>query len=161
MSISEGFGVQIKYHLKGRMAGKSIMAGEGEIEVFRIPPEEGKCYEHVEATRDVYVRGEGTKYFSRKYFSTNKPKYVGKFIEFKQYGRGDGATYSSFFNRDGEKVEIPHSYDMYTCFIETKCLINEERYAGIKVPNSAKGGSKSLRKTRKLNRKSKKSRGRK
>jgi len=34
------------------------MAQQGEIEVFRITPEEGNCYEHIKATRSQYI-GEG------------------------------------------------------------------------------------------------------
>ena len=46
-----------------------------EIEVFRITPMEDKSYFYAEATRKT-----GTHQTGMKYYTTNKLKYVGKFI---------------------------------------------------------------------------------
>jgi len=140
MSIPEGFSVQIEYHLKSRMAG--------EKEVFRISPGKDKCYKHVEATRSVYV---GAPLYHR-YYSTKEPVYVGRHIKTVRDGYGDGSSTTAHFSRNGKNVEVPYSYEGNTCFEEVDC-------EALNVP-TAGGGSKSSRKTRKLNRKSKKSRGR-
>lgn len=88
-----------------------------EMEVFRISPEEGKCYEHIEATRSQYVGGN----VNRKYFSTNQPKYVGKFIRVEQSGYGDGGQVWAIFNDDGRDNRVEYSYEGTTCFIEAQC----------------------------------------
>jgi hypothetical protein len=62
-----------------------------EIEVFRITPIVGRCYQHVEATRE---QGYGT---NLRYFTTNAPRYVGRFVEQRTTGLGEGASISFFF----------------------------------------------------------------
>lgn len=154
-----------------------------EIEVFRIKTEVDKCYEHIEATRSEYV-GQGTY----RYFSTNQPRYVGKFIRQERYGYGDGGEIIDVFSDNGKEVRVNYSYEGFTCFIEVPCKLNlnskaknqavrnvyEKKtnqsaahghgpanlirsYAGIKVPKGAEGGS---RKTRRLRKKSRKTRAR-
>ena len=46
-----------------------------EVEVFRLTPMEDKSYFYAEATRKT-----GTYQSGMKYYTTNKPKYVGKYI---------------------------------------------------------------------------------
>jgi hypothetical protein len=151
------------------------MAQAGEIEVFRNIPEEGKCYEHVEATRSEYNRGQPR----RVYFTTNQPVYVGKFIRQERDGYGDHASSSAFFMNNGEEIEVPYSWEGRTCFMEVPCKLNlnskaknqavrnvyENKtgqsakpgngpanlirsYAGIKVPKGANGGYKKTRKAK-------------
>ena len=152
-----------------------------EIEVFRIKPEVDKCYEHIEATRSEYV-GQGTY----RYFSSNQPRYVGKFIRQERRGYGDGGEVWAIFNDNGRENRVDYSYEGNTCFTEVPCKLNlnskaknqairnvyENKtgqstkpgngpanlirsYAGIKVPKGAEGGS---RKTRRLRKKSRKTR---
>jgi hypothetical protein len=154
-----------------------------EIEVFRITPEEGKCYEHIEATRSQYI-GAG----NRRYFSTNQPRYVGRFIRHESQGYGDGGHSWDIFKDGGEENRVDYSYEGNTCFIEVPCKLNFKSkarnqalrnvyesktgtpanpgagpanlirsFAGIKVPRGAEGGK---RKSRRLHKKSKKTRGR-
>ena len=133
-------------------------AREGEIEVFRISPEVGKCYEHVEATRKEYI-GDGKS----RYFTTNTPRYVGKFIRQERYGSGDGQEVIGIF--DNGRVEYSYGY---TCFTEVPCREIEEKTE--EKPEEKKswfsrffsGGYRkrktTKRKNRKLKSKSKKSR---
>ena len=87
-----------------------------EMEIFRISPEEGKCYEHIEATRSQYIRGG-----NRRYFSTNQPRYVGKFIREERSGYGDGGQVWAIFNDNGTENRVEYSYEGNTCFIEAPC----------------------------------------
>ena len=145
-----------------------------EMEVFRISPEEGKCYEHIEATRSQYIRGG-----NRRYFSNNEASYVGKFIREIRRGYGDGGEVWAIFNDNGKENRIKYSYEGHTCFIEVPCKIDLNSmaknqalrnvyetktgqsatpgegpanlirsFAGIRVPKGAKGG-KRTRKSRK------------
>ena len=140
------------------------MANEGEIEVFRISPEVGKCYEHIEATREEYF-GHG----KFRYFTTNTPRYVGKFIRQERKGHGDGVEVTGIFDNG----RVNYSYG-FTCFTEVPCRELEETKPEVKKSwfqrvFRAKGGyrkrktkrlTKRLtnRKTTKLKSKSKKSR---
>lgn len=163
------------------------MARPGEIEVFRITPQVEKCYQHVEATRSQYLGGG-----KRRYFSTNQPRYVGKFVRTERTGWGDGGVVTDIFNDNGKENRVEYSYEGNTCFIEVPCIsqmINQKArnqalrnvyekttgesaapgsapanlirsFMGIKVPKGAQGGGKK-RTTRKLHKKSKKTRSRK
>lgn len=91
------------------------MAEAGEVEVFRITPQVGKCYQHVEATRDDYIQGK------RRYFSTNTPRYVGVFLRHEQYGQRNGADHYDFFDDNGTENKVTYSYEGMTCFIEVPC----------------------------------------
>jgi len=113
------------------------MARAGETEVFRISPQVGRCYQHVEATRSEYVGGG-----NHRYFSTNRPTYVGTHVRDERQGYGDGGSYTSIFNNNGREVHVDYSYAGFTCFIEVPCVVG--------------GGGKS-RKTRKLNKRRTKS----
>jgi hypothetical protein len=85
------------------------------IEVFRIQPEVGeKCYEHAEAT---YVQD-----FTR-YFTTNPPRYVGRFMKQVRWGFGDsGGARDYFVDNYGETQIVEYSYLGNTCFREVPCL---------------------------------------
>jgi hypothetical protein len=103
------------------------MAGPGETEVFRIELEVGKCYEHVEATRDVYAGGG-----NHRYFTTNVPRYVGRYTETKRYGYGDGGSAIAYFYDSSTKRQnqVSYSYAGYTCFREVPCIIGPEERRG-------------------------------
>ena len=105
------------------------MARAGEIEVFRIRTEVDKCYEHIEATRSEYLGGMG----NFRYFSTNQPRYVGKFIRQERYGSGDGGEVIDVFSDNGKEVRVNYSYEGFTCFIEVPCKI----YLNSKAKNQA------------------------
>jgi hypothetical protein len=89
----------------------------GETEVFAISPELGKCYKHVEATRTTGINP------NEKYYTTNTPRFVGRFIREERYGYGDGASIFAFFQDDstGAENSVEYSYEGNTCFIEVDC----------------------------------------
>ena len=89
-----------------------ILFCKSEIEVYRITPEVGKCYETAEYTRKT------GKYPNEKYFTMNTPKYVGKFVKTEQYGMGDGAKIFSVFNDNGNLKTVAYTYEGTTCFRE-------------------------------------------
>jgi hypothetical protein len=92
----------------------------------------GKCYEHIEATRSV---GD------YEYYSTDQPKYVGKYVRTERYGWGDAEKSIAIFDDNGKENRVNYSYEGNTCFKE--------------VPCKTSGGK---RKTRRMRKKSKKSR---
>ena len=142
------------------------LARAGEQQVFKIILEVGKCYEHIEATRSVYM-GE-----TRVYFSTNQPVYVGKYLrDVRVGGYGDGAENFAIFQNPEEEKTIRISDN--TCFVEVPCKLDVDvlskardqavrniyekatgesaapgtgpanlirAFAGIKVPKGAEGG---------------------
>jgi hypothetical protein len=79
-----------------------------EIEVFRLTPEIGKCYEYAECTR---IEG---KYPNERYYTTNKLSLVGKFINHESIGYRDNAQHWDVF----ENAIIHYSYEGNTCFRE-------------------------------------------
>lgn len=113
------------------------MAKEGETEVFYITPKEGKCYYHAEYTRKTGKHSDRNE----RYFTTDKPKYVGKFTD----GWGTQYGAASYFTDDitGEKNTVHHTYKGTTCFIEVTCKKREEE-----APVSKKGGKR--RRTRRV-----------
>ena len=123
-----------------------------EIEVFNnIKPVVNKCYQHIEATRSEWQKGEGNYgYLSDegkyRYFSKNKPTYVGEFIREEQSGygasHGDGGSVIAVFRRGGEEVSVKYSSEGFTCFKEVQCS---------SVPKGSEGGRRK-RKTRKARR---------
>jgi hypothetical protein len=115
----------------------------GEKEVFRISPIVGKCYEHIEATRNEWIEGKHGIRGEYRYFSTNQPTYVGKFLRLERYGSGDGGEVVAVFSNNGREVQVSYSYEGFTCFIEVPCR---------------SGGGSKFRKSRKLNKKTKKTR---
>jgi hypothetical protein len=127
-----------------------------EFEVFQIRPEVDKCYEHIEATRKEYI-GDGKS----RYFTTNQPRYVGKFIRKESYGSGDGQETIYIFDNGS----VTNTYEGYTCFTEVPCREVEEKTEEKKKSWFSRffsGGYRkrktTKRKNRKLKSKSKKSR---
>jgi hypothetical protein len=55
------------------------------------------------------------------YFSTNQPRYVGKYIREQRMGSGDGQTVTAVFDDNGTKNSVNYSYEGYTCFKEVPC----------------------------------------
>ena len=154
------------------------MAQQGEIEVFRITPVEGNCYEHIEATRSQYIGGGNHRYFSR-----NAPRYVGKYIKTLRYGYGDGGSVIAVFQDGLTENRVDYSYEGNTCFIEVRCRIEStikskalnqtvrniyerktgrnsspgegpansiRQFLGVKVPKGAEGGMRSKRSKRSM-----------
>jgi hypothetical protein len=122
-----------------------------EIEVFRLTPQEGSCYQHVEATRSEH---RGGKY---RYFSINQPRYVGEFIREERQG-GHRETVRDIF-KDGDKENyVDSSYEGNTCYIRVDC---PEAVPGPGIQGGkrkkTRGGK---RNTRRLHKKSKKTRSR-
>jgi hypothetical protein len=103
------------------------MAQAGETQVYRkIPVVGDKCYEHVEATRSVNV-GNG----KRKYYSTNVPTYVGKFVRQERIGPyGDGQYVFDYFDDNGRETKVAYSYEGLTCFNEVPCKIHSNSKIG-------------------------------
>jgi hypothetical protein len=125
------------------------MARAREMQVFRITPEVGKCYEHIEATRSEYI-GSG----NHKHYSTNKPNYVGKYVRQERYGSGDGQDVIGIFDDNGKENRVNYSYEGYTCFNEVPC---KETATGF-FSGGYRKRKNTKRKNRKLKSKSKKSR---
>ena len=91
------------------------MAAPGEVEVFRLTPEVGKCYKHAE-----YTRRTG-RWPNERYFFTGEPRYVGRFIETIHQGHGEGGYAWSIFDDDGVKNRVDYSYEARTSFVEVPC----------------------------------------
>ena len=125
-----------------------------EIEIFRIDPEEGKCYDHAEATRKEYKSGFGNGIGSRasvtRYFTTNTPEYVGQYLRTERRGSGEDRQSFYIFNRNNREHSVEASYDGMTCFSEVPCR-NSSAMNIFK-----RGGGK--RRTRRTRKKSKKTR---
>ena len=105
----------------------------GETEVFAISPELGKCYKHAEATRKTGINP------NEKFYSTNTPRFVGRFIREERYGYGDGGSYFAFFQDDstGAENSVEYSYEGNTCFIEVPCGTSSNRSTPV-VPIKSK-----------------------
>jgi len=84
-----------------------------EIEVFRLTPELNKYYETA-----LLTRKEG-RYPDEKYYTTNTPEYVGKFMIQIRTGYGDGIQVVDIFeNEKGEKVNVYYTYEGTTAYRE-------------------------------------------
>jgi len=88
-----------------------------QIEVFRLTPEVGKCYEYAE-----YTRSEG-RYPNQKYFTTNPLRYVGRFVRHITSGYRDGAQHADIFNLNGQEIRVDYSYEGRTSFREVPCRL--------------------------------------
>jgi hypothetical protein len=88
-----------------------------EIEVFRLTPKpmEDKTYFYAEATRKT-----GTYQSGMKYYTTNKLKYVGKFIRDYRTNTGDGGYFWAIFKDGDVENRVDYSYEGNTCFIEVE-----------------------------------------
>jgi len=85
---------------------------ENETQVFRTSPIAGKYYETAELTR---TEGEWP---NNLHFTTNKMRYVGKFVQHLQFGYGEGATHIDIFDDNGIEVKVYYSYEGNTSFRE-------------------------------------------
>jgi hypothetical protein len=84
-----------------------------EIEVFEhIILNEGECYSVAFYTRKID--------FGRdiRYYTTNKLRYVGKFVRYGQYNNGYGALYA-IFDDNGKEIKI--SIQEKTAFSKEDC----------------------------------------
>ena len=86
-----------------------------EIEVFQLTPEVGRCYEYAESTHKL------GRYPNEKYFTTNTPRYVGKFLRSENYR--DQGFFSYFIDNDGKEQRVDYSYEGNTCFREVPCMV--------------------------------------
>jgi hypothetical protein len=87
-------------------------AETAEIEMFRITPLPDRIYETA-----LYTRKTGI-WPNERYFTTYKPRYVGKFSKHCQIGHGDGAIHYDIFEKNGQKVRIDYTYEGTTCYRE-------------------------------------------
>jgi len=78
-----------------------------DVEVFRITPIIGECYQYAEST---------TKR-NDKYFTTNPLEYVGKLISIVSTGNRD--NHSAIYTFENRIVNP--SYEGNTCFIKVNC----------------------------------------
>ena len=91
--------------------------GPDEIEVVQTTPEVGKCYSYAIATRR-----HDLEFGESKYFTTNTPTYLGKFVRSTISGTGNGSIYTAYFlNQNGEEVELEYDNDYMTCLMERPC----------------------------------------
>jgi hypothetical protein len=84
-----------------------------EIEIVHKLLEVGKAYKTVEWTRRAGI------WPNEKWFTTNIPKYVGKFVKtVTEGGGGDGARVWSIFDDNGKENRVNYKYEGTTSFIE-------------------------------------------
>ena len=99
---------------------------EEEEEVFRLTPELNKYYETA-----LLTRKEG-KYPNEKYYTTNTPRYVGKFIVQMRLGFGDGKQVIDIFeNQHNENVNVYYTYEGTTAFREVQPLLTKKQKLAI------------------------------
>jgi hypothetical protein len=79
------------------------------VEVFFMTPEKDKCYFTAEYT---------TKNNDKLYAPKERLRYVGKYLNQRTVGSGDGAQVTSYFDNNGTTNEVNHSYGGNTCFLE-------------------------------------------
>lgn len=88
------------------------MTKSQEVEVFRLTPQEGKYYQTAE-----WTRCEGN-WPNVKYYSTNKLKYVGKFIRHESMGYRDNASHWDIFDNNGVEEIVNYTYEGTTSFVD-------------------------------------------
>ena len=86
-------------------------------EVFRITPkvDDGNCYEYAE-----YTSKEG-RWPNERYYTNVKPQYVGKLVEKREGGHGDGHWRTDIFDDYGRETIVHYSYEGKTCFRVVPC----------------------------------------
>jgi len=89
---------------------------DNEIEVFRNVIV-GECYETVESTRST------GPWDNRKYYTTLKPRYVGKYLRSERIMQmGEPSAVYIFYNDiTGIEEVLSLSYEATTCFIPVEC----------------------------------------
>lgn len=96
----------------------------GEIEVFRLTPIVGRCYEYVFANRSIFPP---TNYHNpgepnnRLYYTTSPYIYAGRFVSGHTQGYGDGSTHYDIFDNNGTQVRVDYDYEGNLCFREVPC----------------------------------------
>lgn len=93
--------------------------GSKEYEVFRsLQFDTNKYYEFA-----IKTRTEGN-YPNQKYYTTNEPKYLGKYVKSEEWGWGDGRGGAEYFVDNGVINRIEYDYCGNTCFreVQTKKL---------------------------------------
>lgn len=83
-----------------------------ETQVFRISPKVNNYYETY-----VFTRSTGV-YQNKLYYSSNKCRYVGKFIKHISTGYHDNATHVDEFNNNGNLEYVNYTYEGTTCFVQ-------------------------------------------
>lgn len=111
------------------------MAKANETEVFRITPKKDKCYLHAEYTRTTGAYG------NEQYFTTDTPRYVGKFTDGWSWRQGAASNFID--ESTGTKNVVHHTEEGKTCFIEVTCKDGKE------VTSVSKKGGK-RRRTRRV-----------
>jgi hypothetical protein len=87
-------------------------------EVFRLYLSQfdtSKYYEHYLKTRSDMTSS------NKKYYSTNPLQYLGKFVDYQEYGHGDNHTAFLTFNDNGKINTIFLDYEGNSCFREVPC----------------------------------------
>ena len=90
-----------------------------EIEVFRLTPEVGKCYEYAESTRKL------GRYPNERYFTRNIPQYVGRYVRSDGRASPHMPAANVFQDNYGKEHMIWGNEDETTCFREVPCLPEE------------------------------------
>ena len=116
-----------------------MAAAAAEVEVFRIEPTPGKCYEHAE-----YTRQEGRYPDKERYYFRGQPKYVGKHVSHHRDGYGDGSHSWDIFDDNGKENRVDYSYEGHTSFREVDCKANAK---GGKRRRTSKRTRRNRRKT--------------
>jgi len=85
-------------------------------EVYRITPTIDKYYETAEYTQRI------GKWPNEKYYTINKPKYVGRYLKQLRSGWGDGSNIIDIFFNDeiNEEVSVPLLYEGTTSYREVE-----------------------------------------
>jgi hypothetical protein len=105
---------KIEFKYNNKMCWREVADTKtNRIEVFRLSPQKGKYYEHAEYTEHFGVWPHA------HYFTTNPLRYVGKHIDHRCEGMGDGASHWDLFeDDDGTLIRIDSLYEGTTCFRE-------------------------------------------
>ena len=109
-----------------------------EIEVYRIIPTIGECYETIEWTRST------GPWDNKKYYSTLKPRYVGKFLRSEPIIQmGEPSQVYIFYNDITNTEDILGlSYEGTTCFMPVECKSLVKRKQMLAFSKSLKTNTK-------------------
>ena len=121
-----------------RNKGKTIKKMSKEIEVFRIIPTIGECYETIESTRST------GPWDNKKYYSTLKSRYVGKFLRSEPIMQMGEPSQVYIFYNDITNTEdtLRLSYEGTTCFMPVECKSLVKRKQMLAFSKSLKTNTK-------------------
>jgi len=102
------------------MSKQETNSMDDKIEVYRLTPKVNKYYMTTTWTEKV------GKWPNEKYYSTNKLRYVGRFLRHVSYGYMDNATHMDIFDNNGVEEIVNYTYEGTTSFIETTSMTEEE-----------------------------------